>query len=217
MLVTTRSSGSSYLNRVELQNGCISLGHSDTFIPSTLAGSGVDPDKGNISEVKLQENLHLAMDAYMNRVDGCSCGDTSINLYKGSETEEYHSITDQLEIFLKGSNKNKEVLRKEQPELFSRFQKIWDIRNSHMVKDYLQHTFFFKCCYQDQCNHPICQSGRPPVTLCWYQNGSPVSHIPFPVSDPTKPWGNQICTTCKGVCTGHYKTIPRIGWSGAYN
>ena len=37
-LVTTRSSGSSYLNRVELQNGCLSLGHANTFIPSTLAG-----------------------------------------------------------------------------------------------------------------------------------------------------------------------------------
>ena len=36
-LVTTRSSGSSYLNRVELQNGCLSLGHANTFIPSTLA------------------------------------------------------------------------------------------------------------------------------------------------------------------------------------
>lgn len=27
-LVTARSSGSSYMNRVELQNGCLSLGHS---------------------------------------------------------------------------------------------------------------------------------------------------------------------------------------------
>ena len=38
-LLTTRCSGSSYLNKVELQNGCLSLGHSNTFIPSTLAGS----------------------------------------------------------------------------------------------------------------------------------------------------------------------------------
>lgn len=29
-LVTTRSSGSSYLNRMELQNGCLSLGHANT-------------------------------------------------------------------------------------------------------------------------------------------------------------------------------------------
>ena len=31
-LVTTRSSGSSYLNRVELQNGCLARGHSNTYI-----------------------------------------------------------------------------------------------------------------------------------------------------------------------------------------
>lgn len=38
-LVTARSSGSSYLNRVELQNGCLTRGHSNVFIPSTLLGS----------------------------------------------------------------------------------------------------------------------------------------------------------------------------------
>lgn len=36
---TTQSSGSSFLNRVELQNGCLSRGHSNLFIPSTLNGS----------------------------------------------------------------------------------------------------------------------------------------------------------------------------------
>ena len=38
-LVTTRSSGSSYLNRVELLNGCLSQALSNLFIPSTLGGS----------------------------------------------------------------------------------------------------------------------------------------------------------------------------------
>ena len=40
-LVTTRSSGSSYMNRVELQNGCLTQAHSGLFIPSTLNGSCV--------------------------------------------------------------------------------------------------------------------------------------------------------------------------------
>lgn len=39
MLVTTCCSGDSYLNRVELQNGCLGRGHSNLFIPSTLHGS----------------------------------------------------------------------------------------------------------------------------------------------------------------------------------
>ena len=54
-LVTTRSSGSSYLNRVELQNGCLSLGHSNTFIPSTLAGVCTDPDTGAVNQEILRK------------------------------------------------------------------------------------------------------------------------------------------------------------------
>ena len=106
-LVTTRSSGSSYLNRVELQNGCLSLGHSNTFIPSTLGGSCVDQQTGKTNEAKLRENLHLAIEAYTSRVDGCRCGDATIKLFKGSESEEHHAVSDKHEIFLKGSNRGK--------------------------------------------------------------------------------------------------------------
>ena len=35
-LVTTRSSGASYLNRVELQNGCLALGHANVFIQEPI-------------------------------------------------------------------------------------------------------------------------------------------------------------------------------------
>ena len=77
-LVTTRCSGSSYLNRVELQNGCLSLGHANTFIPSTLAGSCIDNDNGGIDESKLKENLELAITAYISRTNGCPCGGGTI-------------------------------------------------------------------------------------------------------------------------------------------
>ena len=36
--VTARSSDSSFLNRIELQNGCLTRGHDILFIPSTLNG-----------------------------------------------------------------------------------------------------------------------------------------------------------------------------------
>ena len=147
-LVTTRCSGSSFLNRVELQNGCLSLGHSNTFIPSTLGGSCVDQQTGTTNEAKLRENLHLAIQAYISRVDGCPCGDTTIKFYKGSESEEHHAISDKLDIFLKGSNKQRELLRKENSDLFSRFKMIWDIRNRHMVQGLPSYIFFLKCCYQ---------------------------------------------------------------------
>ena len=55
-LVTTRSSGSSYLNRVELQNGCLSRSHSNLFIPSTLGGSCIDPLTGGVNKELLHKN-----------------------------------------------------------------------------------------------------------------------------------------------------------------
>lgn len=45
-LVSCHSSGSSYLNRVELLNGSLALGHTNLFIPSTLGGSPYNPDTG---------------------------------------------------------------------------------------------------------------------------------------------------------------------------
>ena len=80
-LVTSRSSGSSYLNRVELQNGCLSLGHANTFIPSTLKGSCVNLETGAVDNAKLKENLDVAIDAYISRVDETPCGNTTIQLY----------------------------------------------------------------------------------------------------------------------------------------
>lgn len=80
-LVTTRSSGSSFLNRVELQNGCLSRGHSNLFIPSTLSGSCIED--GQINNDILCRNLELAIDTYISFVNKAHCGSTNIHLYKG--------------------------------------------------------------------------------------------------------------------------------------
>ena len=66
-LVTTRSSGSSYLNCVELQNGCMSRGHSNLFIPSTLSGSCIED--GQINNDVLCKNLDMAIDTYISYVN----------------------------------------------------------------------------------------------------------------------------------------------------
>ena len=60
LLVTSRSSGSIYLNRVELQNGCLALAHSNLFIPSTLGGSCFSEGKVDINEY--ERNMDLATD-----------------------------------------------------------------------------------------------------------------------------------------------------------
>jgi len=89
-LLSTRSSGASYLNRVDLQNGCLAKAHANLFIPSTLNGSC--EIGGTIDEAKLKENLESAMEVYINRCDGCSCGDAVINLYKGASSAKLSTI-----------------------------------------------------------------------------------------------------------------------------
>ena len=182
-LVTTRSSGSSYLNRVELQNGCLSLGHSNTFIPSTLAGVCTDQDTGAINEEVLRKNLNLAISAYINRVNGCPCGDTSIHLYRGADTSEHLQVRNQLLTFLKGSKAAKDTLRQEHPN---------------------QYIFLLLCCFRPDCAHPLCRKGQM-GTLSTRYEGGPITHLPLPVPDPDRPWGNSSCATCDGFCAGTEK------------
>ena len=52
-MVTSRCSGDSYLNRVELQNGHLARGHSNLFIPSTLNGSPTDDQGKNLLQPDL--------------------------------------------------------------------------------------------------------------------------------------------------------------------
>lgn len=104
-LLTARSSGSSYLNRVELQNGCLSLGHANTFIPSTLGGSSMDFETGKVDKLKLKHNLSLAIDAYISRVDGSPCDETNIKLFQGSESSNIQSICTSSIFFSKGQKR----------------------------------------------------------------------------------------------------------------
>ena len=40
-----------------------------------------------------------------------------------------------------------------------------------------------------------------------YPRGPPLTHLPLPVKDPSRPWGSQSCLNCSGYCTGHYTTV----------
>ena len=90
---------------MELQNGCLSQGHANTFIPSTLGGCYIDRETGSINEDKLNHNLDLAIKAYITRVNGCPCGDTNQQLFKGSNSSDFQTKCKKLEVFLKGSKK----------------------------------------------------------------------------------------------------------------
>ena len=209
-LVTSRSSGSSYLNRVELQNGCLFLAHADLFIPSTLNGSscsGSDVDKE-----KLTQNLMSAAEVYIQRCNKAPCGDTEIHLYLGADSSELQNRRERLLKFLKGSQKEKVKLQKENPEEYSSFERVWSVREQHMVKNVpSQYVFFLLPCYK--CPHPACQKGKPEQEPTWFENGPPISYLPFPVPDTKRSWGSEGCDRCTGFCSGHYLNLKRHTFS----
>ena len=86
-LVSTKCSGSSYLNCLELQNGCLAISHSNLFIPSTLHGSNFNPHDGGIDYEKLEKNLTTAADVYISKCNGAPCGESSIILIKGNKND----------------------------------------------------------------------------------------------------------------------------------
>ena len=112
-----------------------------------------------------------------------------------------------LTVFLKGSNKKKEELRNNDPELYNYFSEVWSIRNSHMVEGLpSQYIFYLLCCYKKDCLHPLCQSGPPAAPPTWYPGGLLLTHLPIPVADIDHTWGSP-CSTCKDFCPGHYKLV----------
>ena len=199
-LVTTRSSGSSFMNRVELQNGCLTRAHSGLFIPSTLHGSCVK-ENGKVNESILHQNLNSAIDIYIERCNQCPCGKTVIHLFKGIQAD--YERRKKLIIFLKGTKKQKQCLKDEHPALYKHFSEIWDIRTRHMVPGLpTQYVYFLRCCLSSECKHPLCSilTALPP----WYVEGPPLTFFPLPVPDNSQPFGDINCSQCKGVCSGHY-------------
>ena len=208
-LVTSRNSGASFRNRVELQNGCLALGHANLFIPSTLNGSCMT-HSGGVNEDTLRKNLDSAIDAYISRVDGSPCASTEIRLFKGSNSDEYQKENDLLKIFLKGKKPEKLKLARENPEMFSKFEQIWALREKHMMKNVpTKYIFFLRCCYNDDCIHPICQAGHPQDEVTWFLGGPPIDFLPLPLEDHDRLYGGN-CNVCKALCSGHYMKYEKL-------
>lgn len=142
-LVSTRCSGCSYLNRVELQNGCLALAHSNLFIPSTLNGSCLDKHTGDIDAQKLKSNLDGATDIYIQRCNKAPYGDVQILLFKGADSTYLQEEREDLLSYLKGAKKAKSELKTEKPELYDRFFSVWAVRNRHMVKSLPSQYLFY--------------------------------------------------------------------------
>ena len=169
--------------------------------------SCADEETGKVDESKWKQNMELAIEAYMSRVNHCPCGDTVIHLFKGANSKEQQRIREKLQIFLKGSQKRKHELQQEIHDLYAWFESVWATRNRHMVPDLpSQYIFLLICCYREDCDHPLCKEGKPDLECTWYPGGPPLTHLPLPLPDPDRPWGNPSCTTCKGFCAGHYRS-----------
>ena len=131
LLVTSRNSGASYRNRVELQNGCLALAHANLFVPSTLNGSCLG-SSGKVNEDVLRENLSSAIDVYLSRVDKAPCAGTAINLFRGADSIKYQRENDFVITFVKGTAAAKKKLENEHPSEFAKIKRIWDLRERHL-------------------------------------------------------------------------------------
>ena len=111
----------------------------------------------------------------------------------------------------KGSKKMKSTLKETKPNDYSYFEKIWDLRNRHMVKGLPeQYVFFLLHCYETDCVHPVCQRGRPDVEMTWW---SIIAWNTFPYSRSCSTLGRGMWQvyfwllwgflTTQGVCWTH--------------
>ncbi len=209
-MVTSRFSGGSYLNKVELQNGCLSVGHSHLFIPSTINGSNTDAF-GKIDKEKLRKNLETAADVYISAVDGSPCCGTKINLTKGANgptATTYQERRKHLLTFLKGTKVQKAVFAKQNPDQHEYFQMVWDVRNRHMVPDLPQnYVFILLPCFTENCPHNVCK--QDPRQWLWFEGGPSLPILPLPIPDVERPWGGS-CKTCTSFCTGHYLPTEKV-------
>lgn len=203
-MVTSRNSGASYLNRVELQNGCLALAHANLFIPSMMLGS-CRSESGQIDQDMLKRNLDAAIDVYLEIVDGAPCADTEIHLFKGADSASERAESELLNIFLKGNKAAKEKLKVDHPEMYQKFERLWALRERHLLNPAFpqKYLFYLVCCYEPGCIHPVCREESKDLEPLWYPDGLDLRFVPIPTPDTDRPFGGQ-CQDCKGLCSGHY-------------
>ena len=208
-LVTARNSGASYMNRVELQNGCLALAHANLFIPSNLNGSCFNPDTGKLDADRLSKNMTSATDLYIERVNGAPCGSSKIQLYPGADSLDTQKLRKNVLIYLKGNKVQKEELKKNSLYTYEYIETVWSVRLKHGIPNLpVQYCFMLKCCYKPSCPHPFCCVGDS-QSLQWFPGGPDITFIPLPIPDPDQPWGSTNCKKCDGTCYGHFLNISK--------
>jgi hypothetical protein len=184
-------------------NGGLANAHSNLFIPSTLTGNNFEGS--GLNKKKVEENMDIATDVYIDRVNGAPCCGTPVQLFKGGKNETNSQRRQSLLIFLKGATMQKAKLKSDNPKLFQYFEEVWEVRKAHMnSKVPSQYVFVLNLCYKPTCIHPLCSTQAAGTTVKeWFSNGPPLTYIPMPIPDPKRPWGGS-CNECPTFCSGHY-------------
>ena len=103
-----------------------------------------------------------------------------IHLFKEADSSSLQFQREHLLVFLKGSKKKKMELKQKQPELFPYFELISSIQQRHEVHGLpSQYLYLFVCCFQSNCPHPLCQSGKEGILMEWFSKGSSVHKLPL--------------------------------------
>ena len=84
----------------------------------------MNDETGAVDQHRLKENLQLATDVYINRCNGCSCGDTVIHLFRGADSSKLQELRPLLNVFLQGSQQKKSQLRDSHPEALALFNTV---------------------------------------------------------------------------------------------
>lgn len=89
-----------------------------------------------------------------------------------------------------------------------------------------QYVFLLVPCFKRSC-HPVSQSSvsLSADKLHCYPGGPPLASLPMPHIDLERPWGNENCEDCKGICSGNdveslnesYTPPPSVSLQKAFN
>ena len=106
--------------------------------------------------------------------------------------------------FLAGSKIAKEQLKSLISTQFQCFSEIQDVRNNLLVKSAAdKYVFISFPCFKEGSIHRICWKGKPQSESLWNENSLPISLLPLPIPDESRPWGGS-CDKCVGFCAGHF-------------
>ena len=106
-------------------------------------------DSNGLNSEKLCENLDIATDVYIDSVNGSACCGTTLQLYKGGQSEAITARRQSLLVFLKGDAKERMQLKQSNPDLFKYFENVWSVRENHMNKALPEnYIFMLNLCFK---------------------------------------------------------------------